>query len=121
MKKKKIIIVLSIAAFFLLILLLKACSGNSSTYVYPPTFVYQNARYREDGSKADKIPEGYVSKGKLKDNAKQICDWSGKPGEEKYGNWELFVSADDSQQDIWLKDPKTGSYTLWQFEFVEQK
>lgn len=50
-----------------------------------------------------------------------ICDWSGKPGEEKYGNWELFVSADDSHQDIWLKDPETGSYTLWQFEFIEHK
>ena len=50
-----------------------------------------------------------------------ICDWSGKPGEEKYGNWELFVSADDSHQDIWLKDLETGSYTLWQFEFIEHK
>ena len=115
MSRKKAITASLTALLFILIL--SAC-GN--TYVYPPTFVYQNARYMEDGSKADKIPEGYTSKGKLIDNAKKICDWSGKPGEEKYGNWELFVSAKDSQQDIWLKDPDTGDYILWHFERSEQ-
>ena len=104
---------------FLFLLLLSAC-GHGNTYVYPPTFVYQSARYMEAGSKADKIPEGYVGKGKLIDHAKKICDWSGKPGEDKYGNWELFVSTQDPHQDIWLKDPDTGKYTLWQFERIEQ-
>lgn len=117
-KRKTVIVLLAISTVLLLILLLKTCGSHSNTYVYPPTFVYQNARYKEEGSKADKVPEGYISKGVLKDNADQICDWSGKSGEEKYGNWELFILDDDPHQDVWLKDPETGDYVLWSFEFT---
>ena len=114
---KKLRNILTTVNISLLFILIGGCGSFSSTYVYPPTFIYQNARYIETRTKIDRVPEGYYSKGILKENSDKICDWSGKPGEEKYGDWELFVFDQDPHQDVWLKDPETGEYVLWQFEF----
>ena len=101
----------------MLFILIGGCGGFSNTYVYPPKFIYHNARYMQEGTKTDKVPQGYSNKGVLKGNSDNICDWSGKPGEDKYGDWELFVIDEDPYQDAWLKNPETGEYVLWQFEF----